>query len=179
MIHRHLGIAALALGLFGQASACGFEASFDISFALPHPRSLEVAMAVYGALSDGRIDAATLAPGLDGEAGLQRATWRLQRLGLLLGGSEAGEPAIALVLVDSALWARLTPAPLGASVQMHVAGPAAGDVVAVSSELVLAQWLDGRLSGADALRQGMLLLEGPPDEVQRVSARFARIGASR
>ncbi|MBL0088272.1 MAG: hypothetical protein IPP44_17095 [Ideonella sp.] len=93
--------------------------------------------------------------------------------------SDAGEPAIALVLVDSALWARLTPAPLGASVQTHVAGPAAGDVVAVTSELVLAQWLEGRLSGADALRQGMLLLEGPPDDVLRVSARFARIGASR
>lgn len=179
MRYRLIGMFALALGTGSVASACVFDGVVGNPFELPHPRSLEVAMAVYGATQDGRIDVAAGGPVLDGQAGLQRALWRLQRLGRLLGGADAGEPAVALVLVDSALWVRLTPTPLGAAVQSHVAGPARGDVIAVSSELVLAHMLAGRLSGHDALRQGLLLLEGDPVDVQQVASRFERIGSKR
>jgi hypothetical protein len=179
MFSKSVVIAALLLGAFGPVRACAFDIGFGNPFALPHPRSLEVAMAVHGAVQRGGFDVAAAGPDLDGEAGLQRANWRLQRLGRSLGGAEAGEPVIALVLVDRALWARLAPAALGAAVQLHVDGPAAGDVVAVSSELVLVLLLAGQLSGNEAMRLGLLQLEGEAADVQRVAARFARIGAPR
>jgi hypothetical protein len=176
---RACGLTALAWLCAGPASACVFDAAIGNPFELAHPRSLEVAMAVYGATQDGRLDPASVGPALDGAAGLQRALWRLQRLGMLLGDAAPGEPAIALVLVDSGLWVRLLPTPLGAAVQSHVAGPAAGDVVAVSSEWVVAHLLSGRLSGQDALAQGLLLLEGDAAGLQRVAARFEGVRAAR
>ena len=179
MRYTLIGVLGLAMGLGSAASACVFDGIVGNPFELPHPRSLEVAMAVYDAAQQGRIDAKADGPALEGEAGLQRALWRLQRLGRGLGSSDAGDPAVALVLVDRALWVRLTPAPLGMVIQSHVSGPAPGDVVAVSSELVLVQLLAGRLSGDEAMRQGMLLLEGDAADVQRVAARFQRIGAAR
>lgn len=179
MRYRLIGVFTLAWGIGSAASACAFDGVVGNPFELPHPRSLEVAMAVYGATQDGRIEPEAVGPVLEGQAGLQRALWRLQRLGRSLGGADAGEPAVSLVLVDSALWVRLTPTPLGASVQSHVSGPASGDVVAVSSELVLVHLLNGRLSVDDALSQGLLLLEGDPAEVQRVATRFKRIGTAR
>jgi hypothetical protein len=172
--------AALASTLCVGASACSFDMGFAGNpLALPHPRSLEVAVAVQDAARAGRIDLDATGPQLVGEAGLQRAGWRLRQLGRSLGGFDGGEAAIALVLVDVSLWARLTPGPLGAQLHLHVDGPAPGDVVAVSSEAVVAQLVAGRLSGEDALRQGLLLLEGDPAEVQRTAARIAGIGAPR
>lgn len=174
---RLLGIAAAALGLAGPAGACVFDTGVGNPFELPHPRALEVAMAVHGAVQSGAVDGNAIGPELGGEAGLQRASWRLQRLARLLGGAASDEPTIALVLVDRWLWARLTPAALGAMLQVHAAGPAPGDVVAVSSEWVLALLLAGQLSGDEALRQGLVLLEGNAADVQRVAARLARVGA--
>lgn len=180
MLRIHAVVAALASTLYASASACSFDMGFAGNpFALPHPRSLEVAVAVHDAARRGRIDLDTGGPRLEGEAGLQRAGWRLRQLARSLGGFDGGEAAIALVLVDISLWARLTPAPLGAQVQVHVAGPVPGDVIAVSSEAVLAQLVAGRLSGEDALRLGLLLLEGDPAEVQRTEARIAGVGARR
>ncbi|MCU0919803.1 MAG: hypothetical protein MUF16_05635 [Burkholderiaceae bacterium] len=179
MRYTLIGVLGLAMGLGSAASACVFDGIVGNPFELPHPRSLEVAMAVYDAAQQGRIDPDAGGPALEGQAGLQRALWRLQRLGRGLGSSDAGDPAVSLVLVDSALWVRLTPAPLGMAIQSHVSGPAPGDVVAVSSELVVVQLLGGQLSGEDALRRGLLLLEGDASAVQRVAARFAGIGALR
>jgi hypothetical protein len=173
-------IAALASTLCVGASACSYDLGFAGNpFALPHPRSLELAAAVYDAARMGRIDLDAAGPELNGAAGLQRAGWRLRQMARSLGGNEVGEAAISLVLVDISLWVRLTPAPLGAQLQMHVAGPAPGDVVAVSSEVVVAQLAAGRLSGEDALRQGLLLLEGDPADVKRAAVRIAGIGAPR
>ncbi len=178
MLRIHAVVAALVSTLCASVSACSFDMGFAGNpLALPHPRSLELAVAVHDAARRGRIDLDTGGPQLEGEAGLQRAGWRLRQLARSLGGFDGGDAAIALVLVDISLWARLTPAPLGAQLQLHVAGPEPGDVIAVSSETVLVQLIAGRLSGEDALRQGLLLLEGDPAEVQRAAARFAGLNA--
>lgn len=171
--------AALASCLSGAAGACALDGAYSGNpFALAHPRSLEVAMAVHEAVRGGRFELETPVPALDGEVGLQRTGWRLRQLGRALGDAQQGDAPIALVLVDIGLWARLAPAPLGLQLQLHVAGPLPGDVVAVSSEAVLAQWVAGRLGGEEALRHGLLLLEGEPADVQRAADRFARIGAA-
>lgn len=62
MFSKSVVIAALLLGAFGPVRACAFDIGFGNPFALPHPRSLEVAMAVHGAVQRGGFDVAAAGP---------------------------------------------------------------------------------------------------------------------
>jgi hypothetical protein len=64
MFSKSVVIAALLLGAFGPVRACAFDIGFGNPFALPHPRSLEVAMAVHGAVQRGGFDVAAAGPDL-------------------------------------------------------------------------------------------------------------------
>lgn len=162
-----LAAALLAVQPALPAAACGYEGMPADAFSVIHPGSIEVAVAIRGAIDAGLLEEPTATAAMQGQAGYWAAVRRLDRLQALLAAAPgaAALPATSLVLVDSALWSRYAPATAGVGLQVHTSGPAAGDVVLVSGEGVLAAVLDGRLAVAAALDRGLILLDGEPAAV--------------
>lgn len=157
-------VAVLLLAVAARpAAACAFDGTIGLNLAPAHPQALGVAMSVRAAADAGVLDAALLDPNAAGTMGFVRANHRLYRLGMSFAASDEAMPPLAVLFVESSLWTRYA----GSLPQVHAPGAEAGDVVAVTSEAVVAALLDGRLSGADAVRRGLISLDGPPEAVQR------------
>jgi len=150
--------AALALSLAIHASpaaACGYHAVMS-DLVAAHPRSIEVALAVRDALDRGELREL---PALPSALGYLRAS-RLLRDFQPLASSVAGQPArsVAVLLVESGLWARYTASADGVSTEIHAAGPREGDRVIITSEAVLHALVDDGLDAVRAANSGVLLL---------------------
>jgi hypothetical protein len=152
------------------AKACAFDGIFDDSFGVPHPRSIEVAVAVRRAVKDGMLPPSALEPIVPGIAGLWRATGRLHALKGRLSSIVASFPvvSIAVLLIDSGLWTRFTRVSAGYSSQIHAPSAASGDIVVVSDEAAIAELLAGRLSARSAIDRGLIVVDALPAAQERV-----------
>ncbi|MFN3891837.1 MAG: hypothetical protein ACK4MV_15690 [Beijerinckiaceae bacterium] len=168
-----LGASLLSAGLLApQAFACGFDGLLGDSFSAQHPKSLGVAMSVADAVTSGALGKEAVAPIEPGQKGYWRAMGRVQRFSNLMaaaGGASARLPAVSVLLIDSGLWTRLRPSSSGYEIEAHAKEPAAGDVVIVTNETVLASLDDGRLSPLRALDMGLVAVDG--DEAPATSVR--------
>jgi len=141
-----------------------------------HRNSLSVALAVRAAADRRVVDAALLDPKAGGPLGYLRASNRLRQFGTMLAGTAGPtDPAtpVTVLLVESGLWTRFTWTLQGYTPQIHVPGPEADDVVAVTSEAVVAAMLDGRIKTSQALERGLLVFDGPEPEARRTAARMS------
>jgi hypothetical protein len=155
-------MAAGLLGAVGQtapALACGYH-GLGNGLAPAHPRSIEVAIAIREALDRQVIEAPPLLPALTQFARVGRWLEQLRERLAVDRDAEPPLPPIALVLVESRLWARYRLHDGKVSLAPHVAGPTAGDVVVLTGEPVLKGLLDGSLSVESAIAEGILVVSG-------------------
>lgn len=138
------------------AGACGLHGAM-VDLAAAHPRSIEVALAV----RDARDSAALRSlPDLPPSLGLMRANWLLRGFSphvAALAGATQG--TVAVLLVESGMWARYDVDGTGTLGEMHVSGPRVGERVIVTSEAVLSALADGSLTAKRAASLG-LAVEG-------------------
>ncbi|MCC6777433.1 MAG: hypothetical protein IT537_12505 [Hyphomicrobiales bacterium] len=154
------------------ARACAFDDGspaaglFDRDFFAVNAQASTVYFAITDALTQGLLERAAFQPQEAGSAGYWRAAGRIttlhRRIAAAAQQSESGRatPAMALLLIDSNLWARLTPDTRGLTLAMHATGARPGDVIVATSEVVLAAVLDGHMSVDTALGRGLIALGG-------------------
>jgi hypothetical protein len=148
---------ALACGYDDPKSAAGQRAALNLSY----PNALDVV----GAVAQARLDG-VLPPTKDfSEApnffAYQAVNRLLQRFGGELGErEETADFAFTLVLVEPMLWARFAIEDGKLATSVHVSGPQPGDLVVVSSEAVLRQLVDRRLTVQRAEGLGLIRIFG-------------------
>lgn len=147
-----LAFAVMAPSL--PAAACGLEGGMGDAFGAAHPGSLEVAFAARDAL-----DAGVLTPdgALESSLGHDRSDDRLRALAASLPARKAAAP-IAVLLIESGTWTRLTPKAGVLVVTEHAEGPQAQDVTLIASELALRDLAGGRMSAEDALARRIVIV---------------------
>ncbi|WOX06646.1 hypothetical protein [Microbulbifer pacificus] len=144
------------------AIGCSFHA-LEVQLDRMYPGSFPVAVALRNAADKGVIDSAALAASGTGTTNYIYTVHFLQSFGKVLAVSPAaGElPAnFSLGYVDSQLWARYSQSDGKIRVDIHTDGPAAGEPVVLTGEVVLVQVLAGKLTVDRALADGMLLIDG-------------------
>jgi hypothetical protein len=169
------GTAAVMLMLLTSgatpAVACGFDGVLDGNFSALHPKSIVVALAIRDAVDAGVVDKSAVDPIVRGSAGYWRAVGHLnafrQRLSTAAGQSQPPS-AVAVLFIDSALWARLAPSSQGFDIEVHTSGPQSGDVVLVTSEAILTAMLEGHLSVQAALDHELLVIDGPSGVTEKI-----------
>lgn len=157
----------IAIGVFAPlavvspetAAACAYDGVLGGGLSAAHPRSIAVAVAVRDAIDAGQLPDAAL-PAEAGNAGYWRAVRRLRLFQQSLPTPSDASIAISILFVDSNLWSRLTPTAQGFSMTLHTTGAEPGDVVIVTSEAVLAAVQDRSLTTIDALKRGLLVVDG-------------------
>lgn len=147
------GLAALVAA--APVAACGYHSTLP-DLAAAHARSIDVALAVRGALDRGELKPLEGVPPALGYVRAMRMLRDLQAMVPALAPARAG--SVAVLLVDSGLWSRYVVAADGATVEVHVGGPREGEPVIVTSEAVVRALLDGALEPGRATRNGMLLI---------------------
>jgi hypothetical protein len=168
-------MAACAAGaVSSRVFACGFEGVFDGSFGYVHPRSIEVALAVRKAVGDGVLPEEALAPLVSGSAGLWRATDQLNRFGRKLSAAKTEAPTavsnIAVLLSESALWARYVATHPGFNCLVHIADAEPTDVVVVSDLAVLSALNGSRLTMTEALARSLIIVDATGPTADAVAA---------
>lgn len=133
-----------------------------------HPGSIEVAVAIRESLDRKAIEAPPRLPALTQFARLGRWLEELRQRLAVAGDLEPPLPPVALVLIESRLWARYSVHDGKVSLAPHAAGPLAGDVVVVTGEPVLKGLLDGSLSAERAVAEGILVVSGSSGSAARV-----------
>lgn len=161
---------ALVATQLPQASACGFDGAMSDSFSASHPKSLDVAFAISDAVGKGIVKPLPASPSKAGQAGYWKAQERVSRFQTYLPASASGTQNVSLLLVDSQLWSRFKAAGAGYEMVAHAEGAAAGDVVVITAEPVIAMILDGQLTVKAALDTGVLAIEGETDAVRNVTS---------
>ena len=84
------------------------------------------------------------------------------------GLSGALQPALrfaAIVLREPVMWSRIATAEGAPKLLLHVDGPAAGDVVAVTEEVVLVALNEDKISAGEAISLGLVRLYGNDGDV--------------
>jgi len=148
------------------AGACGLDAGLGDEVSAAHPRSIDVALAIHDAVEVRRLAPRAAAAA---EAREARTDDTVHRAHEVLGNTSAAPlPAIALLLVESRHWSRHLPDAAGDPA--HADGPQSGDVVIVTGEAVLQAMLEGRLGWSEAERRGLIVLDGPPAAMARVTS---------
>jgi hypothetical protein len=152
--------------------ACGFDGAFDGSFGVSHPRSIEVAVAVRRAVEEGMLPPSALEPIVPGAAGLWRATDRLhaleRRLSAIAVSASFPVASMAILFIDSGLWTRFTRVAAGYSSQIHIPTAGAEEIAVVTDEATVAGILDGLMSPRSAIDRGLIVVDAPPLEQERV-----------
>ena len=147
------------------AGACGYHGLIGDSFSASYPGSIDVAIALRSALDRKQLKAAPAVPPL---LGLVRSTRWLDDFGRWAGSSAAGAADFSVLLVEPGLWTRYRKQGSGLAMEPHVAAPSSGEVVVITGEPALQALVERRLTLADAIKTGVLRLEGAPEEVARV-----------
>ena len=177
-------LAALAIAS-GAASACGLEdpnsiAALRGALQFAYPKALHVGTAVWQAQLAGELPADAIArrddlsPEARSRLRLIKAKAMLGRLAArLAAGTPGSHPPLAVVLVGTVLWTRFEGGDTPVRADVHVSGPAAGDVVAVTEIAVVEAIADGSLDVATAIDRGLLRLYGDPAAVGTAHAWLA------
>jgi len=169
-----MALGATLLGVVGQAVpglACGYHGGLGGGLAPAHPRSIEVAIAVRDALDRQVIEAPPRLPALTQFARIGRWLEQVRQRLAVAGDPEPPLPPIALVLIESRLWARYSPHDGKVALAPHVEGPTTGDVVVLTGEPVLKGLLDGSISVERAIAEGILVVSGSSTSDARVEER--------
>ena len=168
-----LSLLMLSGALSSPASACGFDGILDGNFSALHPRSMTVAFAIREAVDLGFVDRSAVDPVVPGSAGYWRAVSHLDEFAGRLSSapSQNGKATtISILLIDSNLWARLTPSSKGYDVRAHTNGAHDEGVVIITNESILNSILNGRLSIEVALEHSLLMIDGTADDANYVQA---------
>jgi len=148
------------------ALACGYHGAMGNQFSVMHPDSIRVAVALRRAADSGVLDPVALDQ-LSRRPALYLETVRMLhafRRALGRSGAHLGEvPVFSVGFVESGLWTRFSPTKEGLGIEAHTTGPRVGDALILTGEPVLAGLLDGSLSAATAMEQGLILLDGDPE----------------
>ncbi len=75
---------------------------------------------------------------------------------------------MAVLLEDSGLWTRFSRVSGSYSSQIHAPAAGSGEIAIISDEAVIARILDGRLSARSALDAGLIVVDAPPAEGDRI-----------
>ncbi|MFT4097555.1 MAG: hypothetical protein QM651_10555 [Rhodoblastus sp.] len=165
--------------LAAPASACGYDNPDDLAqylINIRYPKAMYVRAAVAEAEAAGLLPpGASQKPGADPFAFL-RAAARLKALGDRLAPPQTpgASAPISLVLLESALWTRYTPASGVYATQVHAPGPAPGDAVVVTETAVVTALLGRSLTFAAASTAELVRLYGPDKGQAALRAAFAR-----
>jgi hypothetical protein len=176
-----LSLVLLAAVSTGTADACGYHQPVDMErgiLNLIYPNALYVPTAVWQAQQTKLLGPTDAVQAKDPFAfhGVAR---RLETLGERLAGAAPGElGGLSLVLIDSMLWTRYTLAYGKALSVVHSDGPALGDAVVVTHELVVRALVEGRLDGERAMAMGLIRLYGDASQQVRLAALLTSLRAS-
>ncbi len=133
-----------------------------------------------------RVVDARRAAGLPPSPGLTPTPVHVQRLmvltsqfdrGMRAAVGETRTPPVALLLIESMLWARLPASPSKAAAQLHATGPAEGDLVVVTSEDTVRQVVAGNETWVQAKARGLLRLYGRQADQDALLAAVTRAAA--
>jgi hypothetical protein len=169
--HRACAAALLTIAVGPiPALACAFDDGspaaglFDRDFLAVNAQASTVYFAITDALAQGLLERSAFQPTEAGAAGYWRAAARINALHRKIAGvvERTGRPApaMALLLIESSLWAQLTPGPQGLTLSLHVSGARPGDAIVATSEAGLAAVLEGRLPAEIALARGLIAVGG-------------------
>ncbi|MBK7333116.1 MAG: hypothetical protein IPI87_12510 [Betaproteobacteria bacterium] len=165
-----LAAAILVATLPVPASGCGYHVGLAAGLTTAHASSVPVAVAVHAAVGAGRLSPLADAPP---PLALVRANGAMRTFSDALASQSAGLPAVALVLVEAHLWGRIVPASAGTRFEAHAVGPVGGDVIVVTGEPALRALLDGRISWNAAVAAGLVVVDGPPGDRERIARALA------
>ena len=144
--------------------ACGLEPRVNGGFTISYPGSLEVAVAVAKARSDGLLPAAS-PDAITNEVRLQHMLADLRRLQARLNETrdkiaDGNAAPFSLVLVGPALWSHYHMESTHVEAHYHVGAPLDGEVVVLTHHAVLRALLNGRLTTERAMDLGLLAFSG-------------------
>ena len=144
--------------------ACGLEPGFNGGITISYPGSIDVAVAVAGARSDGLLPP-TSSEAITNEIRLQHMLADLRRLQARLntardGIPDAGVAAFSLVLVGPGLWSHFSMTSGGVLANYHADGPLDDRVVVLTHATVLRAMLAGSLSIERATELGLIAYAG-------------------
>lgn len=155
-------------------AACGYYGALNNSFAVLHPRSIDVALALGDAAKAGVLKSSTGAR-KGGVFSHRHVVPRIQRFGSALA-SAAGESvsSFSMLLVDSGLWSRFLSLPEGVVFEIRTEGTHAGDTAVITGSAVLAALEAGTLSLDEAMERGLLVIvPGMSADSQKILSAFA------
>ena len=156
-----------AIGMFSaslSAHACGLEPHLNGGFTVSYPGSIEIAVAVAKARSDGLLTAASGVP-IPNNVRRQRLIADLQRLQTRLNKARNEIPStsalpFSLVLVGPGLWSHFNITTGGVLASYHTEGPLAGQAVVLTHASALRAMLSGTLSIERATELGLIAYSG-------------------
>ena len=158
---------ALTMSMFAAslpAHTCGLEPGINGGITISHPGSIEVAVAVANARSDGLLPPAS-SEAITNEVRLQNMLADLRRLRDRLNKAHAGIPddsavPFSLVLVGPGLWSHFHITAGGVLANYHTHGPLANPVVVLTHATALHAMLAGSLTIEQATELGLIAYSG-------------------
>jgi hypothetical protein len=166
-----LGASLLLLAPLQLSHACSFDAGFDSSLGIAHPRAIELALAVQKSVADGVLPRSALEPVQANSAGLWRARAGIQSLHKQLSRASVNAPDVpnfSVLFAESGLWTRFARDDAGYASEFHAAPSSSAEIIVITDETVLREILVGKLSVHNALVQGLILIEAHANKVQAV-----------
>ena len=144
--------------------ACGLEPGFNGGITISYPGSIDVAVAVANARSEGLLPPAS-SEAITNQVRLQNMLADLRRLQVRLNKArneipDAGVATFSLVLVGPGLWSHYRMTAGGVLANYHTDGPIAGKSVVLTHAAALRAMLAGSLSIERASELGLLAYSG-------------------
>jgi len=157
-------IAAIVLGYSQQARTCGLEPSINGGITISYPGSIDVAVAVANARSNGLLQAASPVA-IPNEVLLQHMLADLRRLQTRLNKArdqiqEDNAAPFSLVLVGPGLWSHFHMTSGGVLANYHTEGPLDGKTVVLTHPVALRAMLAGSLTIERATELGLIAYSG-------------------
>jgi len=157
-------LATIVLGYPQAAHSCGLEPSINGGFNISYPGSIDVAVAVAKARSDGLLPAAS-SVAMPNEVRKQRLLADLRRLQARLNNARdkitVDSPSpFSLVLVGPGLWSHFQMTTGGVLANYHTDGPLDGKVIVLTHETTLRAMLAGSLRIERATELGLIAYSG-------------------
>ena len=149
-------VALAAASPWAPLAACGLEGGLGNALSAAYPGSLEVAFAARDAIEGGLLE---LDPALDPILAHDRADERLRALAAEMTAPKS-TAAVAVLLIESGPWTRLTPKVGVWTVTEHIDAPQANDFTLIASELAVRDLVGGRLSADESLSRGLVVVSG-------------------
>lgn len=152
-----VGLLVMAMAVPSSSLACAFHGVLP-ELSAAHPRSLDVAWALRDAFDAGVLQPL---PTGSGQVGFLQVSRLLQEASPLLGPMGIdGKRSVAVLLVESGLWARYRVSQSGDRflAQPHVDGPLDNEPVIVTSAAALSALLVGQINAQQAIDMGVLIV---------------------